>query len=131
MRFSVIAIIMAITFLSFSEEAYAHRMLIRDMEPGIVKVIYDDGTIAKRAQVILYSGQDEELFKGNVSEEGIFNYDKTLQPSKAVADDGMGHRAEYDFSKGEVIETSNTPKAVLGVSMLVFIAAFFNYRNKK
>lgn len=115
----------------FTAPAYAHRMLVRPIEPGLVQVVYDDGTVSGRAQVTLYDENDEEIYQGNVNEEGYFEYDTSLGPVLIVADDGVGHRAQWTVGEEVEEEASMALKVTLTVSALVFVAAVFQYKNNK
>ncbi len=72
----------------------AHLMLIETLEEGKVQVVYDDGTVARRAEVVVYNEQDEEISRGQVDTEGVFEY-SPVEAAVIVADDGLGHRAQY------------------------------------
>jgi hypothetical protein len=111
--------------------AYAHRMLIRPIEPGILRVVYDDGTIARRAEVVLYGADDRELVRGKVDQEGYFKYNQKLPIVLVVADDGLGHRATWKYGEKVKEELPMLAKAVLVMAFLVFAAAFFHYRESK
>ncbi|MBS4025881.1 MAG: hypothetical protein KGZ96_09435, partial [Clostridia bacterium] len=100
--------------------AYAHRMIIRFEEPGLLRVIYDDNSIARRAEIVLLDGDNKELAKGPVNQDGYFSYNKSLKPKLAVADDGLGHRTQLDLTVSQREEIPVAAKALLGVAILVF-----------
>ncbi|WP_096201843.1 hypothetical protein [Bacillus sp. FJAT-45350] len=114
--------------------AHAHRMLVEVKEDSI-HVRYDDGTNAELAVV---SGYDEEhnlLFEGTVNEDGYYELEPRLDIARITADDGIGHRASWSNEQEQNTESNldQIPlliRALLGISILVFIASFFFYRRK-
>ncbi|MFA5525156.1 MAG: hypothetical protein WDA24_12420 [Tissierellales bacterium] len=75
---------------------YAHGMLLELEDPGVLRAEYDDGGgFSPRTEVTIYDENGNELDKGLVDEEGRFHFEKSLDLHRAVAEDGMGHRAEY------------------------------------
>ena len=64
------------------------------------------GGFSPRTEVTIYGVNGEELGKGLVDEEGKYHFDASLDVHTAIAEDGMGHRAEYE--KG--VETTTIPK---------------------
>lgn len=110
--------------------AFAHLMLIEPVEEGKVQVVFDDGSIARHAEVVVYDDEGEEIARGDVDEEGKFHY----PPENAdliVADDGFGHRAEHAVGEdpGEALPRGLTVAVVL--SGFALIAGVFHYRVKK
>ncbi len=114
--------------LAFSTTAYAHRMIIQPREEGVIKVIYDDGSASsRRTEVVAYDRDNQEIKRDGLDREGFFSY-----PSETyliVADDGLGHRAEWVVGE----ETTELPRGItisVVVTGLVVIAVFFDYRVK-
>ncbi|MCW3489432.1 hypothetical protein [Dethiobacter alkaliphilus] len=110
-------------------QVHAHRMLI-EQDGEMLLVRYDDNTIASRATLRLY--QDNEMvWEGNVDENGRVR--PPVPFSRAVADDGLGHRATY--IPGEVQRDLPRPlAAAVGVSFFMFVASlghFFNVKKNK
>jgi len=113
----------------FGGPALAHRLLVLPVEPGRVQVLYDDHSPARQAEVILYDLDQGELVRGQVDEEGYFIYDPKLPVANLVANDGMGHRATWNPDVEPARETPKGPVVMLVIAVMVFVAAFFNYRN--
>ena len=81
-------------------------MVITEHAPGELRVHYDGGTPAQRAWVVLYDSGRNVLVAGGADHLGVFRFDAKLQPAAAVADDGLGHRAELVFgriSRGDLV----------------------------
>jgi len=104
--------------------SFAHGMFLKLEEPGVLKVEYDGGGFSPRTEMTIYDKDGNELGKGPVDEEGKFHFDPGLKVHSAVADDGMGHRAEYK----EGVEEKTIPKvpvvigvfAVIGITIVMF-----------
>lgn len=110
--------------------AYAHGMFLSLEEPGVLKAEYDGGGFSPRTEVTIYDEEGHELGKGLVDEEGKFHFDSSLKVHSAVADDGMGHRAEYK----EGVEVRTIPKVpvIIGVFAVIgIITLIFNKRAKQ
>ncbi len=131
-RFKHVALILAIMFALLTilpTPVQAHRMLI-EQDGEMLLVRYDDNTIASRATVRLYQ-DNNVVWEGTVDEDG-----RILPPvpfSRAVADDGLGHRATY--IPGQVRRELPRPlAAAIGVSFFMFVASlthFLNLRRNK
>ena len=106
---------------------YAHAMFLELEEPGVLKVEYDGGGFSPRTEVTIYDEDGEELGKGLVDEEGKFHFDKNLDVHSAVAEDGMGHRAEY--KKG--VETKTISKIPVVIGVFVIVGLIFTFYNRK
>lgn len=105
-------------------------MLVEHVEDGIIYIHYDNGTPAKIATVTLYDEHGNILLEEVANDHGYVYYDGETTVYRIVADDGMGHRASS--VKSEENNEESIPsfmKALLGVSILLFVAAFFYYRN--
>ncbi|MFZ5873388.1 MAG: hypothetical protein ACOYW8_03100 [Bacillota bacterium] len=80
--------------LAAADPAWAHRVLIREEEPGVLRTYYEGEIPSPSAVVKLYDAGEALLLEGRVDAQGFFRYDRTRFPAaKAVVDDGMGHRA--------------------------------------
>lgn len=113
----------------FGGPALAHRLLVLPVEPGRVQVMYEGNSVARQAEVVLYDLEQRELVRGQVDEEGYFIYDPKLPVANLVANDGMGHRATWNPDVEPARETPKGPVVMLVIAVMVFVAAFFNYRN--
>jgi hypothetical protein len=102
-------------------------MLLELEEPGVLKAEYDGGGFSPRTEVTIYDENGNELDKGLVDEEGKFHFDKSLDVHSAVAEDGMGHRAEY--KKG--VETKTIPKVPVVIGVFAVVGVIFMIQNKK
>ncbi|MBP1969466.1 hypothetical protein J2Z83_001570 [Virgibacillus natechei] len=116
-----------------SNTVFAHRMIVETVEDGLIHVRYDDGTDAPLAVVSIYDEDGKQLVEGEVDEDGYFYYDEEIDVHRIVADDGMGHRASSVSEEEESI-VEKIPlfiRALLGVSVLLFIASTFYFRSNK
>lgn len=130
-KFSVIlsiAMVMAILFSSVF--VFAHAMIIETVEEGKVKVVFDDGSPNRHAEVTVFDEEENEIAHGEVDEEGYFSYDPT-GAVLLVAQDNMGHRAEYVVGEGMRRSLPRVP--TIGAALLIFalVAVVFRYRSKK
>lgn len=116
-----------ICLLLIPSMVYAHAMFLELEEPGVLRVEYDGGGFSPRTEVTIYDENGGELDKGLVDEEGKFHFDKNLDVHSAVAEDGMGHRAEY--KKG--VQTSTVPKIPVVIGVFVIVALIFTFYTKK
>lgn len=107
--------------------AYAHGMHLELVEPGVLMVEYDGGGFSPRMEITIYDEEGKELGKGLVDEEGKYFFDTSLSVHRAIADDGMGHRAEYK----EGVEHKNIPKLPVVIGVFAVIGVIFVVFNKK
>ncbi len=109
---------------------FAHHLLIEPVEAGKVRVIFEGGSPARQAEVIVYNEQNEEIARGDVDREGVFTYEAE-GAAFMVAQDQFGHRTEYTV--GEKIEQSlpRVPTIVAVLGVFVLIAGLFHYRVNK
>lgn len=118
-----------VLFLFMPGIAYAHGMHLTLEEPGTFRVEYEGGGFSPTIEVTLYDENGQVIAKGPVDAEGKFRFDPSLGVHRAVADDGMGHRAEYR----KEMESTPLPKlpVVLGIfALIAVIALVFNHRSK-
>lgn len=124
-------IIIMIMVLISSIPAYAHKMNIEPLENGIVKVHYDDGSFSSRTEVTVYNSNDEVIETGKLNQEGKYTYDTNQDISYIVADDGMGHRAEWKV--GELVEVRGGGSKFIKIGIVVLVLgaiAGISYRKK-
>ncbi|AKL96040.1 hypothetical protein CACET_c25950 [Clostridium aceticum] len=124
-RSSVFFLICLILLMPIS--SFAHGMILKLEEPGVLKVEYDGGGFSPRTEITIYDEEGNELGKGPVDEEGKFHFDPGMKVHSAIADDGMGHRAEYK----EGVEEKNIPKVPVVIGVFAVIAVIFVLFNKK
>lgn len=128
MRVIVLTVVM---LLMFTAPAYAHKMLIEPVEDGVIKVLYDDGSFSERTEVTVYDSNDEVIEKGKLDDEGKFFYDKSKDVSYIVAEDGLGHKAEWKVGE-EVKRDSSGSKTIKIVAVVLVLAAVgFMFTRKK
>lgn len=128
-----IAIVILLCFsisLAFDIPAYAHRMLIEPVEPGLIRVFFADNSAAIGAEVVFYDENEQQLLVGKVDQEGYYKYDKNLPIALVIADDGAGHRATWNYGE-EVVHESVLPKVVLTIAVLFAVGAFSYYQTQK
>lgn len=114
-----------------STSIFAHSMIIEPVNDTSVKVYYDGGGFSDRTVVKLLDENDKELAQGNLDKDGVYTYDKSLPISKIVAEDGLGHHAEWIVADGF---KEGLPKApIIAVAVIIFggVAIFYNKKNKK
>ncbi len=124
------SLIMALAVVvSISMPVYAHKMIIEPIEDGKVKVEYDAGNAATRAEIKVYNSKDEVIEEGKVDEEGIFEFDQE-KASYLEADDGMGHKDRWEVGKEvEGVGGSKLPK-IAGVVVVLAAVGFFFAKKK-
>lgn len=126
------AIVLLLFFIVQPEQILAHRMIVELIEPGTIEVRYDDGTKSGMASVTAFDKEGAILFQEYVDEAGYVYYDATITVHQIIADDGIGHRATWsDEIEKEQSDVPIIVRALLGVSILLCIAAFFYFRNDK
>lgn len=116
--------------LLFPGVSFAHGMDLILEEPGVLRVEYEGGGFSPRTEITIYDENGNELAKGPVDEEGKFHFDENLNVHKAVADDGMGHRAEY--VEGAVAKSIPKLPVIIGVFAIAGVFYYiFTKKNKK
>lgn len=131
MKNSRIIVLIMCFLMIFSATAYAHKMTIEPLEDGVVQVLYDDGSSSSRTVVTVYNSNDEELESGKLDDEGRFTYDADSDAEYIVADDGMGHRAEWTIGE-EPSSRSHASKYIkIGVVVLVLVGIAGIYYIRK
>ncbi len=126
----IISFLCVIATLLVAAPVSAHLMLIEPVEEGKVQVVFDDGSVARHAEVVVYDENEEEIDRGDVDDKGYFSYDPE-RAEQLVADDGFGHRAEYTVGE-DVREALPRGPAVTAVLFgFAAIAGIFQYRVQK
>jgi len=126
----IISFLGALAILLAASPVFAHLMLIEPVEEGKVKVVFDDGSAARHAEVVVYDEDVKEIDRGDVDDEGYFSFDPE-EAELLVADDGFGHRAEYEVGE-EAQQALPRGPVVAGVLFgFAAIAGFFQYRVSK
>lgn len=89
--------ILMITFILIyaATPAFAHKMMIKPIEDGIIAVTYADGTHSNLIKVTVYDSNDEVILEGSLDHDGYFYYDSASDATRIVAEDGMGHRVTW------------------------------------
>ncbi|ABR46753.1 hypothetical protein Amet_0526 [Alkaliphilus metalliredigens QYMF] len=131
-RISIICMIILLFAFTVSP-VYAHKMLIEPIEDGVIKVNYEDGSVSSRTEVVVYDSNGAEILTGSLDENGYFYYDTDLDATRIVADDGLGHRVEWQVGDPAVYSNhgSKWKKISLVVAIFVVIGSVFFLRNKK
>lgn len=118
-------------FTLLAPSVFAHRLLIDPKEPGVIKVIYEDGSYSTRTLVYVYDKQGNEISFGKLDSNGYFHYDHE-KAFIITATDGIGHRTEWTV--GEQIVFKSDPHRWVTAAIVLFIlgciAVFFTCRKK-
>jgi len=123
-------IVLLLFFLVQPELVLAHRMVVELVEPGTIVVRYDDGTKSGIAIVTAFDEKGNLLFEKYVDDKGFLHYDANIIVYQIIADDGIGHRTTWSNEiNDEQLDIPILVRALLGISLLLFIAAFFYYRR--
>jgi len=127
----IICVILCI-FLFKAMPVNAHKLLIDHIEPGVLHVIYEDGSHSTRTIVTAYDADRNEIRSGTLDENGYFYYDAE-EAAFFVADDGIGHRTEWRVDEEVAINGDPHRWVTTGivVTVLIAIAVFFSRRSKK
>ncbi|TCK98136.1 hypothetical protein EDC19_0554 [Natranaerovirga hydrolytica] len=126
-------ILLIVIFSLSSTVVYGHRMLIEPIEDGMVKVYYADGSFSNTTQVMVYDTSNNLIVSERVNDEGYFDYASYSDAHKLVADDGLGHRVEWQV--GDPISYSSSfyywLKIVIVVVIIIGIGLIFYIRQKR
>ncbi len=124
-----ITILAALVLILPASTVFAHHMFIEPVEEGKVQVVFDNGSPARQAEVVVYNEEDEEITRGDVDRDGNFSY-PAEDAAMLVAEDNFGHRAEYVVGEDvhEALPRVPTVSAVLAGFLL--IAGIFHYRAR-
>ena len=78
--------------------ASAHAALAESAGGTLVKFMFSDGTTVKGARIIVYDANQEQIGKGKVDKEGIFDYAEYAGTAAALyMNDGEGHSVTYEI----------------------------------
>lgn len=127
---SIISFVAMLAILLAASPAFAHLMLIEPVEEGKVRVVFDDGSTNRHAEVVVFDENEEEIGRGDVDREGYFSFDPE-GAEMLVAEDGFGHRAEHVV--GEEVRQA-LPRGPVVATVLfgfVLVSGFFQYRVYK
>jgi nickel transport protein len=112
--------------------SFAHRLVIEPKEPGLIKVVYEDGSFSTRTVVIVYDRHGNEIERGTLNSDGYYFYDVAVAHF-FVADDSIGHRTEWTVGEEVVYKSDPHRWITAGVVSLILIsiAVFFSYRSRR
>ena len=78
--------------------ASAHAALAESAGGTLVKFMFSDVTTVKGARIIVYDANQEQIGKGKVDKEGIFDYAEYAGTAAALyMNDGEGHSVTYEI----------------------------------
>lgn len=127
-RFTSLLVLTILLLTSIT--VFAHGLFLTLEEPGVLKAEYDGGGFSPRMEVTVFDKDDKELAKGNVDDEGLFQFDEDLDVQYATVDDGMGHNAKWENDQVEERQIPKVP-VVIGVFAFVGGITFFYSKKKK
>ncbi len=122
-----ITILAVLVLILPASTVFAHLMLIEPVEEGKVRVVFDDGSAARHAEVVAFNEEGEEIARGDVDSDGYFSF----PPEEAVfleADDGFGHRAEHVVGEDAHQGLPRVPTVSAVLAGFLLIAGIFHYR---
>jgi hypothetical protein len=125
-----VTVLTLIILTALSASAFAHRMLIRPIKPGLIQIVFDDNTGAAGVEVIFYDEDNEEILQGTSDQDGNFAYEANLPVELVVVNDGVGHRATWIYGTEAKEELPLPLRVGLGLSIIAFIGVFFQLRSK-
>ncbi len=131
-RYLLFMLLVAAMVLVFASPGSACQMYVEPVEEGVVRVYLEGGRTPRTSEVVVYNESGEEIARGEIDENGYFHYPADQGNVHVVADDGMGHRAEWrtgDAPPGQGLP--RLAKVALVVLGLLGVAALFNQRAKK
>jgi|LGOV01.1.fsa_nt_gb hypothetical protein len=105
---------------------FAHNMIIEPVSEGVVRVIFEGGSLARYAEVIVYDKDGQELTSGKVDENAEFSYPQD-NAAYLVAADSFGHRVEWEVG----ILEKKLPKIPMVAGILILFGSVAYYFNKK
>ena len=78
--------------------ASAHAALAESAGGTQVRFMFSDGTSVKGARIIVYDANQEQIGKGKVDKEGIFDYAEYAgTAAELYMNDGEGHSVTYEI----------------------------------
>ncbi|WP_026478342.1 hypothetical protein [Alkaliphilus transvaalensis] len=127
---TVIMIVMMIFILS-TTFSFAHKMTVTEIEDGKIQVLYGDGSFPTFGEVVLYTEDYIEVYRGNINEEGIFIIPQEVNAYLLVANDGMGHQARWKIGDNTSNEGTNVIKVIVIAMIFVSVAGLYQIKLKK
>ena len=92
--------------------ASAHAALAESAGGTLVKFMFSDGTTVKGARIIVYDANQEQIGKGKVDKEGIFDYAEYAGTAAALyMNDGEGHSVTYEIPADAAEQAAATEAA--------------------
>ena len=125
---TILLIILFLTLLT--GPVFAHRMLIKPLEPGRLQIIFDDLSLVSSAQVVFLDKDNNEIYTATSDAEGYVSYDPALGIARVVADDGLGHKATWQYGTEFKMPMSLKVRGLIGIAILAVLGGFFHYRTK-
>ncbi len=133
MRAFKVALLTIIFIMVLRTDASAHKFVIDPIEQGVIKVSYEDGKISEDTLLTLYDVNREQLAQVQINQDGTFHYDDYPEVFYIVADDGMGHRVQWQV--GQPIRYNSGIwkwiKVAAIAAIFIVIALYFQQRKKK
>ena len=126
----VVVVLGVLVILLPAAPVFAHLMLIEPVEEGKVQVVFDDGSAARHAEVVVFDENEEEIARGDVDGDGYFSFDPE-EAELLVADDGFGHRAEHVVGEEAAQALPRGPVVAAVLFGFALISGFFQYRVHK
>ncbi len=126
----IIAFLGAAVILLPAAPVFAHLMLIEPVDEGEVRVVFDDGSVARHAEVVVFDENEEEIARGDVDGDGYFSFDPE-EAEMLVADDGFGHRAEHVVGEEAAQALPRGPVVAAVLFGFALISGVFQYRVHK
>ncbi len=123
-------IIILLVFSINTSSSFAHKMSIKELQPGEIGVYYANGTSPSSGEVILYSEDYIELYKGDLEADGTFQYPTEIGAHLMVVMDTLGHKAKLKIGEDTSQHSHELPLAIL-VSSIFFIFAFVFHNRLK
>lgn len=122
--------ILLLFIMFLPEKAFAHKIVVEQVEESLFLVRYDDGTRAGNATVFAYNKDGDLLSTERTDKDGYVSID--VEATRVVADDGLGHRTAWTEIDNE--NESTVPlwmRAMLGLAILSLVASYFVYKNQQ
>ena len=126
---NILLVIFLITLLMVP--VFAHRMLIKPVEPGKLQIIFDNKSPAPMTQVRFLDKDNKEIFTATADNEGYVVYDTNLKIARVIADDGLGHKTQWKYGEEFKMPMSLKTKGAIGVFGLAFVATFFHFKTQR
>lgn len=122
-----ITVLAAVVLILPVSTVFAHHMLIEPVEEGQIRVVFDGGSAARHAEVVVFSAEGEEIARGDVDNDGYFSY-PAEDAAMLIAEDNFGHRAEYVVGEDAHQALPRIPTVSAVLAGFLLIAGIFHYR---